>query len=135
MSTLKIHIGTVADAKARFLEAGECASVGKAIEAASTLNFTSYDDLHRVLSPSRVAIVKALAGQGALSIREIARRVERDVKAVHRDVSTLTSAGVIDRTEKGVEFPFSSIHFEFDVDAQPQGNTKPTAAASGAKRD
>ena len=80
-----------------------------------SINFTSYDDMHRVLAPSRLAIVKPLAGQGTLSIREIARRVDRDVQAVHRDVTTLVNAGVIDRTEKGVEFPYDRIHFEYDV--------------------
>jgi DNA-binding Lrp family transcriptional regulator len=71
--------------------------------------------MHRVLAPSRLAIVKPLAGQGTLSIREIARRVDRDVQAVHRDVTALVNAGVIDRTEKGVEFPYDRIHFEYDV--------------------
>jgi predicted transcriptional regulator len=52
-----------------------------------------------------------------LSIREVARRVNRDVQAVHRDVTTLVNAGVIDRTENGIEFPYDRIHFEYDVSA------------------
>jgi predicted transcriptional regulator len=43
------------------------------IEAVPSVNFATYDDMHQVLAPSRLAIVKALAGQGALSIREVAR--------------------------------------------------------------
>ena len=115
MNTLTVRLSSMADTKARFSEAARLALAGKAIAAIPTLNFTSYDDMHRVLAPSRLAIVKALAGQGALSIREVARRVGRDVQAVHRDVTTLANAGVIDRTEKGVEFLYGSIHFEFDV--------------------
>ena len=117
MNTLTVRLSTATDGKARFVEAGKRSLAGKAVEATPTLNFESYDDMHRVLAPSRLAIVKALAGRGALSIREVARRVERDVQAVHRDVTTLINTGVVNRTDKGVEFPFDCIHFEFDVSA------------------
>ena len=117
MTTLIVRLGTITDAKARFIAAGKLALAGEAVEAAPSINFSSYDDMHRVLAPSRLAIVKALAGRGALSIREVARRVNRDVQAVHRDITTLINAGVIDRTENGVEFLYERIHFEFDVSA------------------
>ncbi|NIJ57236.1 putative transcriptional regulator [Pseudochelatococcus lubricantis] len=103
------------DAKARFVEAGRRALAGKATEAAPSVNFLSYDEMHRVLAPLRITIVRALAGQGALSIREVARRVDRDVQAVHRDVTTLVNAGIVDRTESGVEFPYDRIHFDYDL--------------------
>lgn len=74
------------------------------IEATPSVNFATYDDMHRVLAPSRLAIIKALAGQRALSIREVTRRVNRKVQAVHRDVTTLINARIIDRTGNGVEF-------------------------------
>lgn len=117
MTTLTVRLSTIADAKARFIEAGSRALAGETVEAVPSINFTSYEDMHRVLAPSRLAIVKALAGQGALSIREVARRVNRDVQAVHRDVTTLVNAGVIDRIENGIEFPYDRIHFEYDVNA------------------
>lgn len=117
MNELTVRLNTIDDVKNRFVEAGRRAHEGRIMPGTPTLSFASYDDMHRVLAPSRLAIVKALAGQGALSIREVARRVERDVQAVHRDVTTLINAGVIDRTEKGIEFPYDSIHFEFDVTA------------------
>ncbi len=117
MTTLIVRLGTVSDAKARFIAAGKRALTGEMIETKPSINFATYDELHRVLAPSRLVIVKALAGQGALSIREVARRVNRDVQAVHRDVTTLINAGVIERTENGVEFNYERIHFEFDVSA------------------
>lgn len=36
---------------------------------------------------------------------------------MHRDVVPLINAGVIDRADKGVEFPYDRIHFDFDVQA------------------
>lgn len=117
MNTVIVRLSSMADIKARFVAAIRDAERGDAVEATPSIEFASYDDMHRVLAPSRLAIVKALVGQGALSIREVARRVNRDVQAVHRDVTTLVNAGVIDRTENGIAFAYDRIHFEYDVSA------------------
>jgi predicted transcriptional regulator len=53
-----------------------------------------------------------------MSIREAARRVNRDVKAVHSDISALLDAGVLSRTADGkVEFPFDAVRVEFLLQA------------------
>ena len=53
-----------------------------------------------------------------MSIREAARRVGRDVKAVHGDVTALLDAGVLLRTEDGrIEFPFDAVKVEFLLQA------------------
>jgi predicted transcriptional regulator len=115
MNTLNVRISDLAEVKSRFITAGKRALEGKVSPAEPSLNFASYDDMHRVFAPSRLAIVKALAGQGALSIREVARRVGRDIQAVHRDVTTLINSGVIDKSDQGIIFPYDRIHFDFDV--------------------
>lgn len=115
MNTLMIRLGGMSDVRAKLANAAKIAAAGNTPSVVPTLNFASYEDMHRVLAPSRLAIVKVLAGQGTLSFREVARRVERDVQAVHRDITTLINAGVVERTENGVEFPYQNIHFEFDV--------------------
>jgi predicted transcriptional regulator len=117
MRTLVIRLSSISDARARVLNAGQKALEGTLVSATPSVNFLSYDDLHKVLAPLRLAIVKAMAGQGPLAIREVARRVGRDVQAVHKDVTTLVNAGVLDRTDAGVEFPYDQLHFEFDVKA------------------
>lgn len=116
MNMVTIRLSSMADVKARFAEAMR-GNRSDGVEAVPSIEFASYEEMHKVLAPSRLAIVKALAGQGALSIREIARRVGRDIQAVHRDVTTLINAGVVDRTRDGVEFPYDRIHFEYDVSA------------------
>lgn len=74
--------------------------------------------LWRVLTAKRWEIPKALCGAGPLSIREAARRVGSDVKAVHSDVTALLMAGVIDRTDSGqIEFPFEAVKVEFMLEA------------------
>ena len=63
-------------------------------------------------------MLKALCAAGPVSIREAARRVGRDVKAVHGDVSALLDAGVLSRTEDGrIEFPFDAVKVEFLLQA------------------
>jgi len=55
-----------------------------------------------------------MTGAGPVSIREIARRVSRDVKAVHRDVHALLAVGVIERTLEGLMvLPYSAVHVDF----------------------
>ena len=51
-----------------------------------------------------------------LTIREVARRVGRDFKAVHSEVTMLANAGILERTERGaVEFSYDRVHVEFDM--------------------
>jgi predicted transcriptional regulator len=66
----------------------------------------------------RWEVLKALCGAGPVSIREAARRVGRDVKAVHGDVTALLNAGLLNRAEGGgVEFPYEAIKVEFMLQA------------------
>jgi predicted transcriptional regulator len=74
--------------------------------------------LWQVLTTKRWEILKAMCGQGPLSIREIARLVGRDVKPVHGDVQALTLAGVLDKTEAGSRiFPYQAVHVDFMLTA------------------
>ncbi|NTA59862.1 transcriptional regulator [Agrobacterium tumefaciens] len=118
MTTLTVRLSSFDDVEAEVLAKAELAKAGKVADARPTLGFVSYEDMHRILAPLRLDIVKALTGQGPLAIREVARRVNRDVQAVHRDIMMLINCGVLDRHEKGVEFPYDGIHFEFDVTAK-----------------
>ena len=79
----------------------------------SFITFISADLLWRVLTAKRWEILQAMTGQGEMAIREIARRVGRDVKAVHGDVHGLLKAGVIDKGGRGVVFPYDAVHVDF----------------------
>ena len=59
-----------------------------------------------------------MTGAGRMSIREAARRLGRDVKAVHGDVQTLLNTGILQRTDNGlIEFPFDALHVDFTLKA------------------
>lgn len=67
------------------------------------------------LTERRWELVRLLQGQGVLSIRELARRVERDVKRVHEDVSVLTELGLFEREGGGIACPFARIHVDIEL--------------------
>ena len=76
----------------------------------SFISFATPELLFKLLTAKRWEILRRMTGAGPLSIRETARRVERDVKAVHGDVTALLTAGILRKTENGlVEFPFEAV--------------------------
>lgn len=78
------------------------------------ISFATEDLLWKTLTPKRWALLKLMAGQGSMAIREIARRAKRDVRAVHSDVHVLLRTGVLEKTDEGgVEFPYDAIHVDF----------------------
>lgn len=66
------------------------------------------------MTAKRWQLLKAMCGAGPLTVREAARRVERDVKAVHTDLTALLVAGVLSHAESGqLEFPYEAVKVEF----------------------
>lgn len=87
-------------------------------EHEARIGFATPELLWQVLTAKRWELLKALCGAGPISIREAARRVGRDVKAVHGDVTALLNAGVLDRTADGrIEFAFQAVKVEFLLQA------------------
>lgn len=83
-------------------------------EREARIGFATPELLWAVLSAKRWELLKALCGAGPVSIREAARRVGRDVKAVHGEVGALLEAGILQRTSDGrIEFPFDAVKVEF----------------------
>lgn len=71
-----------------------------------------------MLSGKRWELLKVMTGAGPMAIREAARRLERDVKAVHGDVQALLKAGLLQKTENGrIIFPFDAVHVDFMLKA------------------
>lgn len=84
----------------------------------SHISFASAELLWKVLTAKRWELLKAMAGGEAMTLREAARRAERDVKAVHGDVHALLAAGVLRRTKDGkFVFPFEAVHVDFVLKA------------------
>lgn len=77
------------------------------------LNFQTPAQFFGQLTEKRWGLLYAAQGRGALSVRELARLVDRDVKRVHEDVTVLATLGMVERTEQGgVICPFESMHID-----------------------
>lgn len=114
MKTVILDVRPPADSMAEFVRVWK---TGKA-ERAARISFATPELLWQVLTAKRWELLKALCGAGAMSIREAARRVGRDVKAVHGDVTALINAGVLERAPGGgVVFPFEAVRVEFMLQA------------------
>jgi predicted transcriptional regulator len=108
MSTVTIGIASLGDAQRR----ASAAFRGK--RQGVRISFASEDLLWKTLTPKRWALLKLMAGQGSMAIREIARRAKRDVRAVHSDVHILLRTGVLEKAaEGGIVFPYDAIHVDF----------------------
>lgn len=108
MNTVTLSVASREDVTQRALAAF------KGEQQGAHISFASVELLWQTLTRKRWELLKAMTGQGAMAIREAARRVGRDVKAVHGDVHALLDAGVLDRTEDGlVVFPYDAVHVDF----------------------
>ncbi len=108
MATVTISVSSVADAGRR----AKLAFRGR--RQGARISFASEELLWKTLTPKRWALLRSMAGQGGLAVREVARRIGRDVRAVHSDIQVLLKAGVLERTAEGrVCFPFDAIHVDF----------------------
>ena len=115
MKTVTLEVRNPSDVMADFVQTWKS---GKAQRSAH-IAFATPELLWKVLTAKRWELLKALCGAGPVSMREAARRVNRDVKAVHSDITALISAGVLNRTEEGrVEFPYEAIKVEFLLQAE-----------------
>lgn len=114
MKTVTLDVRSPADSMADFAQAWK---TGKPRKTAR-ISFAAPELLWRVLTEKRWELLKVLCGAGPVSIREAARRAERDVKAVHGDVTALLNAGVLSKTEDGhIVFPYEAVKVEFLLQA------------------
>jgi len=81
------------------------------------ITFPTIELLWKVVTAKRLAILRVMTGGETVSIREVARRVDRDVKAVHADVRALVDAGLVDDTGNGVRFGHTAVRVEFTLRA------------------
>jgi predicted transcriptional regulator len=110
MKTVTLGVSSMQETKRRLAAAFHGKPQGEFI------SFASVELLWQTLTPKRWELLRAMTGQGAMTIREVARVLHRDVKAVHGDVHALLNAGVLDRADDGrVLFPYDAVHVDFTL--------------------
>ena len=114
MNTVTLEVRSVDELMTGFVQAW---TTGKR-DSSARIVFSTPELLWQVLTAKRWELLKTLCGIGPVSIREAARRVGRDVKAVHGDITALLNAGVVNRVEGGaIVFPFDAVHVDFTLRA------------------
>jgi predicted transcriptional regulator len=109
---LELRVGDARDALDRFE-----AAWNRRTEGRTPLYVLSVADLPlllRTLTPARWQLLERLREAGPLSIYELAKRLGRDYKNVHTDVSRMSEAGLIDKDADGrVRVPWDVVRGEF----------------------
>lgn len=112
MRTVTLEVSSRQVSNSRFVRAFEGEAQG------AVISFESPALLFKVLSGKRWELLKVMTGAGPMTIREAARRLGRDVKAVHGDVHALLDAGLLQKTGKGlIVFPYDAVHVDFILNA------------------
>ncbi len=97
MSTLKVTVGKRDRLDQRTRSRIKAAQESEDLnDAQPVLNFGSYAELSRLLSPKNLELLEAISKHQPASIREAAELVDRDYKQVHRNLTELKDIGVIE---------------------------------------
>ena len=114
--TLEIRVGPAADALDRFEAAWNRVAEGRAVKSIFVLTLRDLPQLLKTLSPARWALLAELRGAGALSIYELAKRLQRDYKNVHTDVTQLTALGLIEKgNDNRITVPWDVLRAELSL--------------------
>ena len=111
---LELRVGDARDALDRFEAAWNRRTEGRKAGTLSVLSMEDLPLLLRTLTPARWELLDRLREAASLSIYELAKRLQRDYKNVHTDVSALAGIGLIERgAEGGITVPWDVVRAEF----------------------
>jgi predicted transcriptional regulator len=112
MHTVTLEVSSRQETNNRFLQALEGQPQGEFI------SFETPALLFKILTQKRWELLSVLTGAGPMTLREAARRVGRDIKAVHGDVHALLDTGILQKTAEGrIVFPFDAVRVNFMLKA------------------
>ena len=117
MNTRSLTITLGPDWRSALRKAGRSATA--TTYQGETLNFETPGAFFGHLTERRWAIVQALQQDGGtVGVRELSRRLGRDVKRVHEDATELVALGLVERNEAGaLRCPFVDIHVDMHMAA------------------
>jgi predicted transcriptional regulator len=112
MKTVTLEVAMLKDVKRR------AQRTFKGKKQGAWISFATPELLFQVMTAKRWELIRTMTGAGPLSIREAARRVDRDVKGVQGDVHALLNAGILQKTDGGlIIFPFDAVRVDIMLHA------------------
>ena len=97
---LELRVGGAGDALDRFEAAWNRAAEGRPAAPLAVLSIADLPLLLKTLTPARWSLLERLRADGPMSIYELAKRLGRDYKNVHTDVTRLAELRLIERDAK-----------------------------------
>ena len=94
---LEIRVAPPRDALDRFEAAWNRLSEGHKVAPLRVLSLEDLPAFAKALTPARWVLLQNLRKNGACSIYELARRLERNYKNVHTDVSALLKVNLLEK--------------------------------------
>lgn len=121
--TLKIQIKSAGAALEDFRRTFKDVEAGRRVARREGVYFTSIEAARNLLTPSRLALLRAVRARRPGSIYELARVVDRDLKNVQDDLRLLETYGLIrmadaTRAKRRVrvpEAPFDEIELKIAI--------------------
>lgn len=108
---LNVTVGeSLRDSGARAAATMKAIARGEKVQAHFGVNFEQIGQMLAAFTPKRWELIAALREAGPLTVAELARRLSRNYKNVHTDVSQLIEWMAVERQEDGrVTVPWSEI--------------------------
>lgn len=112
---VELRVGPPRDALDRFEAAWNRLAEGSRLAPLRVLTLGDLPLLIATLSPARWVLLQRLKGEGPTSIYGLAKRLGRDYKNVHTDVTQLQRLGLVERRGGGLEVPWEVVRAELSV--------------------
>ena len=93
--TLTIRISSLDEGLKRFRAAYKAVAAGRPVVRREGVYFTSLEAARNLLTPSRLALLRAVRTKRPHSMYELAKMVGRDLKNVQGDLQTLERYGLV----------------------------------------
>nr|CAA6828623.1 MAG: Predicted transcriptional regulator [uncultured Thiotrichaceae bacterium] len=115
---LKIEIRPATDALDAFGKTLQQLEAGKTAEPHFSIGFENVPQFAKVFTAKRWELISKLRETGAVSIYELAKRLDRHYRNVHQDVSLLSEWLVIEKNDQGkVHVPWDEIDVRLPLPA------------------
>ena len=130
-STLRITSKPFEEHKESTLDRAERWEQGE--EVPHVVNFQDASRLQRVLTPRRLELTESLMDGSAESIRDLADRLDRDVRQVHDDLQILSEYRIVHFREEGSakqpHVPYDTVKIEVELNKSlGEGSESPAPA-------
>ncbi|MFC3959723.1 transcriptional regulator [Halovivax cerinus] len=130
-STLRITSKPFEEHRESVLDRAERWEQGEAVP--HVVNFQDASRLQRILTPRRLELVRSLMEAPAESIRDLAARLDRDVRQVHDDLHLLSDYRIVHFTESGgakqPSVPYDTVQIDIELSTPSADATESQASA------